>query len=168
MIRPSSPGLTIASGRTGEVTKENAPILLIRKNANDGVGVLVGIGVREGLKVLVGIGVRDGILVRVGVRVIVGVKVIVADKSGVNERVCSGVSEDVIVSDGKVVSVVGFVKIISGVAVKVIEGVGESKMVMIVSGKVDSGSGCCPMQAEITNTRNTMQVIKKICLVWKR
>jgi hypothetical protein len=165
MTRPSSPGLTIASGRKGEDTKEKGPILLILKNAKDGVGVLVGIGVRDGLNVRVGIGVRDGILVRVGVRVIVGVKVIVADKSGVNVKVGSDVFEDVIVSGGMVVTMIESLVIICGVAEDVFEGVGDSKMGMIVSEKIVVGSGFCPLQAEITMTKNTVKIIKKNRLV---
>ncbi|PKO05931.1 MAG: hypothetical protein CVU41_09070 [Chloroflexi bacterium HGW-Chloroflexi-3] len=152
MIKPSSPGLTIASGRMGEVTKENGPILLIRKKAKDGVGVLVGIGVREGLSV------RDGINVRVGVSVIVGVNVAVADKSGVYVWVGSGVYEDVIVSDGVDKSVGGFVGRNSEVSENELAGVGISKFVEIVSGNDVSIRGACPSQAEIENMRNARQI----------
>jgi hypothetical protein len=45
------------------------------------------------------------------------------------------------------------VEIISGIVENVLVGVGESKMVMIVSGIVGSGSGSCPLQAEMANIK---------------
>ncbi len=50
-------------------------VRLILILAQEGTGVVVGVGVKEGVKVIVGVGVWDGVRVGVGVRVNVGVNV---------------------------------------------------------------------------------------------